>query len=57
MDRPPAWNFQEGVDGKLKSNLQWPNSMQCQKTWNAGGPCVELADSGGARARLRWLPW
>ena len=24
MDRPPAWNFQEGVDGKLKSNLQWP---------------------------------
>ena len=24
IDRPPAWNFQEGVDGKLKSNLQWP---------------------------------
>ena len=31
MDRPPAWSFQEGVDGKLKSNLQWPYSMQCQK--------------------------
>ena len=28
MDRPPAWNFQEGVDGKLKSNLQWPSLAQ-----------------------------
>lgn len=22
---PPARNSQEGVDGKLKSNLEWPN--------------------------------
>ena len=26
MDRLPVCNSQEGVDGKLKSNLEWPNS-------------------------------
>ena len=25
MGRPPACNSREGVDGKLKSNLEWPD--------------------------------
>jgi hypothetical protein len=28
MDRPPACNLKSGPDGKLKSNLEWPN---CQR--------------------------
>ena len=54
MDRPPAWNFQERVDGKLKSNLQWPNAA-CARicllvafqfaNWNKskGEPVIKLA--------------
>ena len=26
---PPACNFPEGVDGKLKSNLKWPKYSAC----------------------------
>ena len=26
MNRPPACNLKSGPDGKLKSNLEWPNT-------------------------------
>ena len=27
MDRPPACDSQKGPDGKLKSNVEWPNIL------------------------------
>ena len=47
MDRPPAWKFQEGVDGKLKSNLQWPN--QAAGTKLVGGSRKVLAKRQGTQ--------
>ena len=35
MDSPPACDSQEGVDGKLKSNLEWPEKFDFARVFLA----------------------